>query len=232
VIEARMLSGGARVDGLRTASARLLRWIAAILLLIAVTSVTTALVLAGVGLFAALQIVHKHGGVIEQAAAARAFGTNDWQRTPSGRGERVIPAPIAPPVLASSDPESETAWEPGSAWNPPLASLELGGIAEENSGGAAGPPRESASPETSLDAPPGSMPEIGEAVTGSIERVTGPPEATATPQLNQRAVARQKTKPHHSLKYHVTRKPVRRIARRPAYPSAAASPFQPMFSFP
>jgi hypothetical protein len=228
-----MLGGGARIDArFRIAPARLLRWIAAILLLIAVTSVTTALVLVGVGLFAALQIVHKHGGVIEQAAAARGFGTNEWQRTPSGRGERVIPAPIAPPVLASSDPESETAAEPGSAGNPPLASRELGGIVEENSGGAAGRPRESASPETSVDASPGSTPQTGEAVTGSIERATVPPEGTAAPQLNKRAVARQKTKPHHSVKYQVTRKPVRPIARRPAYPSTPASPFQPMFSFP
>jgi hypothetical protein len=204
---------------------------AAILLLIAITSLTTALVLAGVGWFAALQLVHKHGRVIEQAAAARAFGTNDWRRTQSG-GDRVMPVPIAPPVLASSEPESESAPEPEHAWNPPLASLDLGGIAEENGGGAAEQPGESASPETSRDASPGSIPEIGEAVTGSMEQVTVPPTATAAPKVNKRAVARQKAKPHHSAKHRVAHRPVRRIARGPAYPSAAASPFQPMFSFP
>jgi hypothetical protein len=196
------------------------------------------LMLAAFGLFAALRIAHGYGTSVEQAPAATAFAPSAWQRKPSGGADRLIAAPIAPRVVARSEPtESEVNLEAGSMRSePPAGNAAPDRIAEGSEPSpactdcAAGP----AAPTVPADAPRAASggPTPGTAVegepTGSIDRAA----AVAAPASEGAVASPQQAKRHPAAKRHVVRKRVRRVARRPAYWGAATSPFQPMFSSP
>jgi hypothetical protein len=232
VINVRLLGGTPAMDvRLRSAPAKLPPWISAIVVLIAAAAVALGLILAGFGLFAALRIAHTYGTSVERASAATSSAPSAWQRQPSGGADRLIAAPIAPPVMARSDPtESEVGLETGSIRSePPAGSAGAGAIAEDSE---PSPPRPTAE-SVPADAPPAAsvVPVPGMAAddesTGSVDRA-----AVATPAGDSPVASPPQTKRHTAVKRHVARKHVRRVARRPAYSGAATSPFQPMFGSP
>jgi len=233
------LLGGAPAIGVRSRSgpAKLPYWISAVAVLIAAAAVAMALILAAFGLFVALRIAHGYGISVERASAATAFAPSAWQRKPSGGADRLIAAPIAPPVVARSEPtESEVSLETGSMRSEPAAgNAARGGIAEgsEPSPASTVSAAEPAAQPVPADAPRAASggPAPGTAVegesTGSIDRA-----AVAAPASEGAVASPQQAKPHPAVKRHVVRKRVRRVARRPAYSGAATSPFQPMFGSP
>jgi hypothetical protein len=226
VIQAWLLGSAApRTDvRVRSAPAKLPRWISAVVLLIGVITVLTSLVLAAFGSFAALRIAHGYGSAGERASAAQPFVSSPPQRTPGGGADGIILVPSGPPVVASSDPiESEPDLKPGNM----DSAAALGASAEEKQPSSAGATA-SGSPDLAGAVP--AVPAPGSATdnpAGSIDRI-----ALAAPTSETTAVAPQQAKRHHAVKHHPARKRVQRVARRPAYPTAAASPFQPMFSSP
>lgn len=238
MINVRLLGGAPAIDVRpRSAPAKLPHWISAVAVLIAAAAVAMTLILAAFGLFAALRIAHGYGTSVERASAAIAFAPSTWQRKPSGGADRLVAAPIAPPVVARSEPtESEVSLETASMRSEPAAgNAARGGIAEGSepspvrTDSAAGP----AAPTVPADAPRAASggPAPGTAVegepTGSIDRV-----AVAALASEGAVASPQQAKRHPAVKRHVVRKRVRRVARRPAYWGAATSPFQPMFSSP
>jgi hypothetical protein len=229
VINVRLFGGAPAIDvRLRSASAKVPPWISAIVVLIAAAAVAIGLILAGFGLFAALRIAHGYGSSVERASAATSFAPSAWQRQPTSGGDRLIPTPIAPPVVARSDSaESEVDRGTGStASEPPVGSGGGGGSADNAEPGplaaqavpADAPPAAAAvpAPATAADEP-----------TGSIDHA-----AAATPTGDSPVASPPQTKRHPAVKRHAIRKRVRHVARRPTYSRAATSPFQPMFSSP
>jgi hypothetical protein len=231
VINVRLLGGAPTIDVcLRSAPAKLSHWISAVVVLIAAAAVALGLILAAFGLFAALRIAHGYDSSIERASAAAPFTPGAWQRQPSGGGDRLVPAPIAPPVVARSDPtESDVGLETGSIRSqPPARHAEPGVIAEDDEPGSTRPAAQSvlrdALPAASGVLAPG---RAADGSTGSVDHVAVPAPASGS------AVASPpQTKRHPAIKRHVVRKRVRRVARRPAYSGAVTSPFQPMFGSP
>jgi hypothetical protein len=230
VIQAWLLGSAApRTDvRVRSAPAKLPRWISAVVLLIGVITVLTSLVLAAFGSFAALRIAHGYGSAGERAPAAQPFASSPPQRTPGGGADGIILVPSGPPVVASSDPtESELDLKPGNMDSAAALAAELGGSAGEKQ------PSSARAAASGSPGPAGAVPAVpapGSATdnpAGSIDRI-----ALAAPTSETTAVAPQQAKRHHAVKHHPARKRVQRVARRPAYPTAAASPFQPMFSSP
>ena len=200
------------------------------MVLIAATAVALGLILAAFGLFAALRIAHSYGSSVERASAAVPFAPDAWQRQPSGGADRLVPAPIAPPVVARSDPtETDVGLETGSIRSqPPAGHAEPGVIAEDNERGPTRPAAQSAPP----DAPPAASRVLAPGTaadesTGSVDHA-----AVAAPASDSAVASPPQTKRHPAIKRHVVRKRVRRVARRPAYSGAVTSPFQPMFSSP
>ncbi len=195
------------------------------------------LMLAAFGLFAALRIAHGYATSVERASAVIAFAPSAWQRKPSGGTDRLIAAPIAPPVVARSEPaESEVNLEAASMRSePPAGNAAPGGIAEGSepsparTDSAAGPAAQTVPADAPRAASGGPAP--GTAVegepTGSIDRA-----AVAAPASEGAVASPQQAKRHPAVKRHVVRKRVRRVARRPASSGAATSWFQPMFSSP
>lgn len=223
MINVRLFGGAPAIDvRLRSASAKVPPWISAIVVLIAAAAVAIGLILAGFGLFAALRIAHGYGSSVERASAATSFAPSAWQRQPTSGGDRLIAPPIAPPVVARSDPaESEVGRGTGSTASEPQAgSGGVGGSADNAEPGplADAPPAAPAvpAPATAADEP-----------TGSVDHA-----AAATPAGDSPAASPPQTKRHPAVKRHAVRKRVRHVARRPTYSRAATSPFQPMFSSP
>jgi hypothetical protein len=220
--------GGAPSMHVRLGSAqeRLPRWVSALVILIAAAAVAIGLILAGFGLFAALRIAHGYGSSVEHAATPVAPGAPRWR--PNGGADRVIPGPIGPPVVASSDPaENEAGLQTGSMGNEPSAGdAEPVGTATRSEPNSTPQPTDSAP----ADVPPAAsgVPTPGTAAdgaaTGSIDRaaVSKPTGASAAPRP-------QHAKPRHAVKHHAVRKVVRRVAQRSAYFGAAAGQFQPTF---
>ncbi|HXN43304.1 MAG TPA: hypothetical protein VN917_03570 [Xanthobacteraceae bacterium] len=195
------------------------------------------LILAAFGLFAALRIAHGYASSVERASAAIGFAPSAWQRKPSGGADRVIAAPIAPPVVARSElTESEVSLETGSMRSEPAAgNAARGGIAEgsepspvrtDSAAGPAAQPVPADAPRAASGVPVPGTAVDGES-TGSIDRV-----AVAAPASEGAVASPQQAKRHPAVKRHVVRKRVRRVARRPASSGAATSWFQPMFSSP
>jgi len=142
VINVRLLGGAPTVDvRFRAAPAKLSHWISAVVVLIAAAAVAFGLILAAFGLFAALRIAHSYGSSVERASAAVAFAPGAWQRQPNDGADRLAPAPIAPPVVARSDPaETDIGLETGSIRSqPPAGHAEPGVIAEDNERGPTRP---------------------------------------------------------------------------------------------
>jgi hypothetical protein len=224
VINVRLFGGAPAIDvRLRSASAKVPPWISAIVVLIAAAAVAIGLILAGFGLFAALRIAHGYGSSVERASAATSFAPSAWQRQPTSGGDRLIAPPIAPPVVARSDPaESEVGRGTGStASEPPAGSGGVGGSADN------------AEPGPLADAPP-AAPAMPAPATAAADEPTGSVDhaAAATPAGDSPAASPPQTKRHPAVKRHAVRKQVRHVARRPTYSRAATSPFQPMFSSP
>jgi len=231
VINVRLFGGAPTIDVcFRSAPAKLSHWISAVVVLIAAAAVALGLILAALGLFAVLRIAHGYGSSLERASAAVPFAPGAWQRQPGGGADRLAPAPIAPPVVARSDPtESDVGLETGSVRSqPPAGHAEPGMIAADNEPGPTRPAAQSAPP----DAPPAASRVLapGRAAdesTGSVDHA-----AVAAPASDSAVASPPQTKRHAAVKRHVVRKRVRRVARRPAYSGAVTSPFQPMFSSP
>jgi len=198
--------------------------------LIAAAAVASGLILAAFGLFAALRIAHGYSTTVERASGATSLTPSAWQRQPSGGADRAIAAPIAPPVVARSDPaESEVGLGTGSIRSePPAGSAGPSGIAADSEPGAT----RSAAESVPADAPPAASGVPAPAAaddesTGSVDRAAVAGLAGDSPMASP-----AQTKRHPAVKRHLVRKRVRRVARRPAYPGAATSPFQPMFGSP
>ena len=231
MINVRLLGGAPTVDvRFRAAPAKLSHWISAVVVLIAAAAVAFGLILAAFGLFAALRIAHSYGSSVERASAAVAFAPGAWQRQPNDGADRLAPAPIAPPVVARSDPaETDIGLETGSIRSqPPAGHGEPGVIAGDNEPGPTRPAAQSAPP----DAPPAASRALAPAAaadesTGRVDHA-----AVAAPASDSAVASPSQTKRHPAIKRHVVRKRVRRVARRPAYSGAVTSPFQPMFSSP
>jgi len=221
LIKVRLRGGALAMDArLRSAPAKLPRWVSAVVLLMATAAIAIGLILAGFGLFAALRIAHDSGASLERASAAAPFASSAWQRHSAGGADRTIPGAIGPPVMAKSDaPESELSLETGSARSePPNGNAARPGAIADSVPAAVPPPASSVpAPATAAE---------GE-VTDSIHHT-----AAAAPTSESATAHPTQTKRHPAVKRHVVRKRIRRIARRPAYSGAAASPFQPMFSSP
>ncbi len=230
MIDVRLFGGAPAIDvRLRSASAKVPPWISAIVVLIAAAAVAIGLILAGFGLFAALRIAHGYGSSVERASAATSFAPSAWQRQPTSGGDRLIAPPIAPPVVARSDPaESEVGRGTGStASEPPAGSGGVGGSADN---AEPGPLPAQAVP---ADAPP-AAPAVPAPATAAADEPTGSVDhaAAATPAGDSPAASPPQTKRHPAVKRHAVRKRVRHVAHRPTYSRAATSPFQPMFSSP
>jgi hypothetical protein len=233
VLQVRLLGGAPVIDArFPPAPVKWSRWISALVVLIAAVAVAIGLVLAAFGLFAALRIAYGYGNSVERTSAAAPFGPSGWQRTPSGGTERIPSAPLAPPVLASSDPvEPELSLETASTRSiAPDANAEPSGIAEDRKPSSTPEALRSAStdvPEVpaavSGEPVPGAA--FGSQPTGSSDRVAAVPPANESA-----AVAPPQAKRHPAAKHHAARKRVRRVVRRPTHSGAAASPFQPMFN--
>lgn len=229
MINVRLLGGAPAIDvRLRSAPAKLPPGISAVVVLIAAAAVALVLMLAAFGLFAALRIAHDYGSSIERASAATALAPSGW-RKPSGSADRLVAAPIAPPVVARSDPtESEAGLGTGRIRSePPAGRAGPGGIAADSGPNATRPAAESVPAEVppAASSVPASGTVADDESTGSVDRA-----AVAAPAGDSPAASPAQIKRHPAVKRHVVRKRVRRVARRPAYPGA--SPFQPMFSSP
>jgi hypothetical protein len=233
VIQTRLLGSSLRNEvrdlHLRSLPAELTRSVSAVVLLIAGITFLASLMLAAFGSFAALRIAHGYGSAGERASPAQPLASTAPKRTPDGSADRIILVPSDPPVVASSDPtENEPDLKPGNMDSAAPRAAELGGSAEEKPPGSA---RAAATGSPEVLGGGSAMPAPGAAAAGdptrSIDSV-----AVVPPRGEITAVAPQYAKRHHAVKHHAAPKRVRRIARRPAYPTAAASPFQPMFSSP
>jgi len=227
VFRIRLIRGAPAIDvRLRSARTKSARWISALVLLIGAAAVATGLILAAFGLFAALRIAYGYGASVERVSAAAGFAPRPWQREAGGGADRGASAALVPAVVASSDPtENERGLETGSMRSaPPAGNAEPGEIAGDSAPSSARPaasaPIEMPATASAVSAPNGEM-------AGSIDRIAAP----ARP-IESAARPPQQTKRHHAIKHHAARKPVRRIVRRPVYPAAPTSPFQPIFNSP
>jgi hypothetical protein len=225
VREVRLLGGAPAIDArFRPVPAKLPRWISALVLLIAAAAITTGLILAAFGLFAALRIAYGYGNSVERASTSAPFGSNGWQFKPSSSTDRTASIPLTPPVLASSEPtEAELGVEAQSARS---ASPAGNGIGQDSTPAAPVEPVRSAATDaaavTSGEAVARAA--IDRAPTGSVDQVA------ALPPANESAAAPpHQVKRHPVIKRPAARKRVRRVARRPTYSGTTASPFQPMF---
>jgi hypothetical protein len=229
VLQVRLLGGTSAIDArFRPVSAKLPRWISALVLLIAAAAITVGLILAAFGLFAALRIAYGYENSVERASTSAPFGSNGWQRNPSGSADRTALLPPTPPVLASSEPaEAELGVEPPSARSAPSApNAEPNGIAQDSTRASPVEPVSSAATEVAAAT-------SGEAVTGAVidrEPTRSIDKVAALPPANESAVAPpHQVKRHPIVKRPAARKRVRRVARRSTYPGMTAGPFQPMF---
>jgi hypothetical protein len=228
VLQVRLLGGAPAIDArFRPISAKLPRWISALVLLIAAAAITVGLILAALGLFAALRIAYGYGNSVELASTSAPFGSNGWQRKPSST-DRSASVPLTPPVLASSElAEAELGVEPPSARSAPSApNAAPNGIAQDST--PTSPVESVRSAATEMAAATS-----GEAVGGAVidrEPTRSIDKVAALPPANESAVAPpHQVKRHPVVKRPAARKRVRRVARRSTYPGMTAGPFQPMF---